>query len=206
MTSFLAYIHFCLDPVEECPDDQLLEPARESRSRPAGTSAWGPWQPLSPATCITPGEDELNTNVRTAFAQMTITPPPVTVIDGRGWTFVQIDTIVYSDDEPQTLATTVGGTPVELRATPVEWHWDFGDKTKPLTTTEPGGPYPDKTVTHVYTRLDTYQVTLTTTWQGQWRLVGETTWREVDGTNTTTSTSDPFTTHEIRTRLVTPPR
>lgn len=39
MTSFLAYIHFCLDPVEECPDDQLLEPARESRSRPAGTSA-----------------------------------------------------------------------------------------------------------------------------------------------------------------------
>ena len=105
-------------------------------------------------------------------------PPPVTVIDGRGWTFVQIDTIVYTDDTPQTLTTTVGGTPVELRATPVEWRWDFGDKTKPVTTTKPGGPYPDKTVTHVYTRLDTYQVTLTTTWQGQWRLVGETTWRD----------------------------
>ena len=201
-----AYIQLCLDPVEDCPDGQVLQPARESRSRPAGTADWGPWEPLSAATCVTPGEDDLIDDVRTAFAQMTITPPPVTVIDGRGWTFVQIDTIVYSDDQPQTLAATAGGTPVEIRATPVEWHWDFGDKTKPLTTTTPGGPYPDKTVSHVYTHLGTYQVTLTTTWQGQWRLVGETAWRDVDGQNVTTSTSEPFTTHEIRTRLVTPPR
>ncbi|NKX92450.1 PKD domain-containing protein [Sanguibacter hominis ATCC BAA-789] len=154
---------------------------------------------------MTPEEGDLIGDVRSAFAEMTLTPSPITVIDGRGWTFVQIDTVIYSDAEPQTLATTVGGTPVELRATPVEWHWDFGDKSKPLTTTTPGGPYPDKSVSHVYTRLDTYQVTLTTTWQGQWRLVGETTWRDVDGQNVTTSTSEPFTTHEIRTRLVTPP-
>ncbi|WP_169924532.1 PKD domain-containing protein [Flavimobilis soli] len=200
-----AYIQLCLDPVEECPEGEVLQPARETRSRPAGDAEWGPWQPLSPATCVIPGEGDLIDDVRRAFAEMTITAPPVTVIDGRGWTFVQIDTIVYSDDTPQTLTTTVGGTPVEIRATPVEWRWDFGDKTKPLTTTKPGGPYPDKTVTHVYTRLGTYTVTLTTTWQGQWRLVGETQWRDVDGQNTTTSTSEPFTTHEIRTRLVTPP-
>ncbi len=206
ITSLPAYIQFCFGAVEECPAGQVLQPARESRSRPAGTTQWGPWEPLSTATCVTPGENDLVDNVRTAFAEMTVTPPPVTVIDGRGWTFVPIDTIVYSDDEPQTLTTTVGGTPIEIRATPVEWHWDFGDKTKPLTTTTPGGPYPDKTVSHVYTHLDTYQVTLTTTWQGQWRLAGETAWRDVDGQNVTTSTSEPFTTHEIRTRLVTPPR
>jgi len=201
-----AYSYRCDGFDLECEDGQILRPPRETRSRPSGAAEWGPWTALSPWQCVTPEEGSLIDDVRRAFAEMTITAPPVTVIDGRGWTFVQIDTIVYSNDTPQTLTTTVGGTPVEIRATPVEWRWDFGDKTKPLTTTKPGGPYPDKTVTHVYTRLDIYQVTLTTTWQGQWRLVGETTWRDVDGTNTTTSTSDPFTTHEIRTRLVTPPR
>ncbi len=190
----------------ECAEGEILQPPRETRSRLTGAAQWGPWTALSSWQCVTPEEGDLIDDVRTAFAEMTLTPSPITVIDGRGWTFVQIDTVIYSDDEPQTLATTVGGTPVELRATPVEWHWDFDDNTTPLTTTKPGGPYPDKTVTHVYTRLDTYEVTLTTTWQGQWRLVGETTWRDVDGQNVTTSTSDPFTTHEIRTRLVTPPR
>jgi hypothetical protein len=200
-----AYSYRCDGFDLECAEGEILQPPRETRSRPTGTAEWGPWTALSSWQCATPQEGDLIDDVRTAFAEMTLTPPPVTVIDGRGWTFVQIDTIVYSDDEPQTLATTVGGTPVELRATPVEWRWDFGDNTKPLTTTKPGGPYPDKTVTHVYTRLGTYTVTLTTTWQGQWRLVGETQWRDVDGQNTTTSTSEPFTTHEIRTRLVTPP-
>ena len=190
----------------ECAEGEILQPPRETRSRLTGAAQWGPWTALSSWQCVTPEEGDLIDDVRTAFAEMTLAPSPITVIDGRGWTFVQIDTVIYSDDEPQTLATTVGGTPVELRATPVEWHWDFGDNTKPLTTTTPGGPYPDKSVTHVYTRLGTYEVTLTTTWQGQWRLVGETTWRDVDGQNVTTSVSDPFTTHEIRTRLVTPPR
>ena len=190
----------------ECAEGEILQPPRETRSRLTGAAQWGPWTALSSWQCVTPEEGDLIDDVRTAFAEMTLAPSPITVIDGRGWTFVQIDTVIYSDDEPQTLATTVGGTPVELRATPVEWHWDFGDNTTPLTTTKPGGPYPNKTVTHVYTHLGTYQVTLTTTWQGQWRLVGETAWRDVDGQNVTTTTSEPFTTHEIRTRLVTPPR
>ena len=137
-----AYIQFCLDPVTDCPDGQTLRPARESRSRQTGTADWSPWQPLSPAVCVTPGEENLVDNVRTAFAEMTITPSPITHIDVRGWTFVQIDTVIYSDSEPQTLATTVGGMPVELRATPVEWRWDFGDESKPVTTATPGGPYP----------------------------------------------------------------
>lgn len=199
-----AYIRLCLDPVTDCPDSQTLRPARESRSRQTGNSDWGTWQPLSPAECVTPGEDDLIDNVRTTFAEMTITPSPVTVIDGRGWTFVQIDTVIYSDNEPQTLATTVGGTQVELRATPVEWRWDFGDGSKPVTTTTPGGPYPDRSVSHVYTRLGTYSVTLTTTWRGQWRVDGEAEWRDVDGQNSTTSTSEQFTTHEVRTHLVKP--
>ncbi len=200
-----AYFYRCDGFDLECAEGEILQPPRETRSRLTGAAQWGPWTALSSWQCVTPEEGDLIDDVRSAFAEMTLTPSPIAVIDGRGWTFVQIDTVIYSDAEPQTLATTVGGTPVELRATPVEWRWDFGDKSKPLTTTTPGGPYPDKTVTHVYTRLDTYQVTLTTTWQGQWRLAGETAWRDVDGQNVTTSTSDPFTTHEIRTRLDTPP-
>src|SRR5690606_13399719 len=188
-----------------CADDEILQPPRETRARLTAEGPWSPWTALSGWTCVTPSEDDLITAVRTAFARMTITPSPITVIDGRGWTFVQIDTVIYSDAEPQTLATTVAGTPVELRATPIEWTWNFGDDTPPVTTTTPGGPYPNKSVTHVYTTLGTYSVDLTTIWQGQWRLTGDTDWRDITDRNLTTTTSDPFTTHELRTRLVKPP-
>lgn len=189
----------------ECADDEILQPPRETRARLTAEGPWSPWTALSGWTCVTPSEDDLITAVRTAFAEMTITPSPITVIDGRGWTFVQIDTVIYSNADPQTLTTTVAGIPVELRATPIEWTWNFGDDTPTKTTTTPGGPYPNKSVTHVYTTLGTYTVALTTIWQGQWRLPSEDTWRDITDRNLTTSTSDPFTTHELRTRLVKPP-
>jgi hypothetical protein len=43
--------------------------------------------------------------------------------------------------------------------------WSFGDGTF-KTTTEPGGPYPDGRITHVYSNPGTYPVILITTWGG----------------------------------------
>jgi len=43
--------------------------------------------------------------------------------------------------------------------------WSFGDGSF-ATTTDPGGPYPDGRITHVYSNPGTYQVVLITTWGG----------------------------------------
>lgn len=43
--------------------------------------------------------------------------------------------------------------------------WSFGDGSF-ATTTDPGGPYPDGRITHVYSNPGTYPVVLITTWGG----------------------------------------
>ncbi len=43
--------------------------------------------------------------------------------------------------------------------------WSFGDGSF-ATTTDPGGPYPDGRITHVYSNPGTYPVILITTWGG----------------------------------------
>lgn len=107
-----AYSYRCDGSDLECTEGEILQPPRETRSRLTGAAEVGPWRALSSWQCVTPEEGDLIDNVRRAFARMTITPPPVTVIDGRGWTFVQIDTVIYSDAEPQTLNDR-GRHPVE---------------------------------------------------------------------------------------------
>lgn len=175
-------------------------PAIWVRQRPTGSTTWSDWR-IVPTTC----PDPLQERVDDAWARATLTAPPVTIIDGRGWTFVQIDTVTYTDGTLQTFTPTLGGDTVEIRATPLSYTWDFGDGSRPRTTTVPGGPYPNKTVTHRYTTLGTFTTTVTITWQAQFRMVGSTQWRQVNGQNTTTSTSAPVTTYEARSRLVEEP-
>lgn len=67
------------------------------------------------------------------------------------------------------------------------------------------GPYPDKSVSHVCTRLETVQIRLTTTWSGRYRLAGSQEWLPVSGMATTTSVDDPLELREYRTRLVNRP-
>ncbi|OZB50363.1 MAG: hypothetical protein B7X40_02620, partial [Cellulomonas sp. 14-74-6] len=55
---------------------------------------------------------------------------------------------------------------------------------------------------HVYRRLGTRTITLTTTWTGRYRVVGTTVWHDVAGTATTTATSAPFEVQELRAHLV----
>lgn len=191
------------DPVvcgDAADDDPGEVPAVWLRERAVDSDDWSEWR-IVPTTC----PDPLQERVDAAWAEAKLTAPPVTIIDGRGWTFVQINTVTFTDGTPQTFAPTLGGTKVEIRATPLSYDWDFGDETRRLTTTVPGGPYPNKTVTHRYTTLGTYTTTLTITWQAHYRAVGTTTWLRFNGQNTTTSTSAPVTTYEARSRLVDEP-
>ena len=61
---------------------------------------------------------------------------------GSGMGLVNMELIVFTDPVVQVLATTVLGTPVSVRATPVGFSWDFGDGSVPLVTSDPGAPYP----------------------------------------------------------------
>ncbi len=73
-----------------------------------------------------------------------------------------------------------------------------------MTTTDPGAAYPHHTVAHIYEKpADRVEITLTTTWSGQFRITGTPDWTDVSGTATTSSTADPLRVYEARSRLVT---
>ena len=100
--------------------------------------------------------------------------------------------IVYTNPATRYQTTTILGTTIDVEFTPTSYTWNWGDGTT-TTTTDPGAPYPHQTVTHHYkhTAKDV-TTTLTTTWTTRFRPAGETQWRTIDGTITTTETSTPY--------------
>ena len=121
------------------------------------------------------------------------------MVDGSGITRqppgttarVDMDLIAYTDPTTRSLSTTVAGVAVEVEATPASYPWDWGDATT-TTTTSPGAPWPHQTVTHRYHHPQhDVHLTLTTTWTARYRPQ-DGTWHDVQGTVTTTQTSDTF--------------
>ena len=122
------------------------------------------------------------------------------IVDGSG-VFIQPPTgtvllhmplIAYTNPATRTLTTSVGGTSVDVEVTPATYTWNWGDGTT-LSTTDPGNPYPNQTVTHLYAATaDNVVVSLTTTWTARFKPTGATDWRPVDGYVTTTQTAPPF--------------
>ena len=122
------------------------------------------------------------------------------IVDGSG-VFIQppggtvllhMPLIAYTNPTTRTLTTTVAGTSVDVEVTPATYTWNWGDNTT-LSTTDPGHPYPNQTVTHLYaTTADNVTVTLTTTWTARFKPTGATNWQPVDGYVTTTQTAPPF--------------
>ena len=100
--------------------------------------------------------------------------------------------IVYTNPTVRYQTTTILGTPIEVEFTPTSYTWGWGDGTT-TTTTAPGAPYPHQTVTHHYQHTATgVTTTLTTTWTTRYRPAGESQWRPIEGTITTTETSTPY--------------
>jgi hypothetical protein len=63
----------------------------------------------------------------------------------------------------------LAGFGVTVRATPT-WVWSFGNS--PLMTAAPGGPYPDTSVSHVFTRRGIHEFPITAVWQGEFMVDG----------------------------------
>ena len=100
--------------------------------------------------------------------------------------------IVYTNPAVRYQTTTILGTSIEVEFTPTSYTWGWGDGTT-TTTTDPGAPYPHQTVTHYYQHTATgITTTLTTTWTTRFRPAGDSQWRPIEGTITTTETSTPY--------------
>ena len=148
-----------------------------------------PGQPNQPATGGGPRTVTVTTRqAATLIASgsgITRQPPGPKVIISKAF-------IVYTNPAVRYQTTTILGTSIEVEFTPTSYTWGWGDGTT-TTTTDPGAPYPHQTVTHHYQHTATgVTTTLTTTWTTRYRPAGETSWRPIEGTITTTETSTPY--------------
>ena len=148
-----------------------------------------PGQPDQPTTSGGPRTVTITTRqAATLIASgsgITRQPPGPKVIISKAF-------IVYTNPAVRYQTTTILGTSIEVEFTPVSYTWGWGDGTT-TTTTAPGAPYPHQTVTHHYQHTATgVTTTLTTTWTTRFRPAGESQWRPIEGTITTTETSIPY--------------
>ena len=148
-----------------------------------------PGQPDQPTTGGSPRAVTITTRqAATLIASgsgITRQPPGSKVIISKAF-------IVYTNPTVRYQTTTILGTSIEVEFTPVSYTWGWGDGTT-TTTTDPGAPYPHQTVTHRYQHTATgVTTTLTTAWTTRFRPAGESQWRPIEGTITTTETSTPY--------------
>ncbi|WP_407317219.1 hypothetical protein UQW22_12065 [Isoptericola halotolerans] len=232
---FITTLDSCPDGSQEadfqgapCPEDEYeLAELWVERLQDDGT--YTAPERVSGTECITPAD--LAAPARHEFATMHI-PTPEAVLQAREPLLVNVHYPAYATTQPQIVDVTLLDVPVQIRADPVQYTWDFDDPHTPgtttLTTTDPGHPWTDGTpapdstwIGHTYTHLghpdqdtgtlrdqagnwyrDNVTTTLTTTWEGHFRITGTSTWTPIEGTITTTSTTDPVTLTEARVRLV----
>jgi hypothetical protein len=74
--------------------------------------------------------------------------------------------VYFWNDLPSVFRTQVNliGETIDVVLRP-SYTWSFGDGSF-LSTTDPGGPYPNGKITHIYSQPGIYPVLLTTTWNG----------------------------------------
>lgn len=106
-----------------------------------------------------------------------------------GNALVGLPVIFYTDSPTsQNFTVTIRGFTVTIVATATKYTWHTGDGTD-LTTTEPGAPYPDQTITHDYSS-GAYTASLTTTWGATFSIDGG---ARADVPGTTTTDGPPVT-------------
>ena len=186
----------------ECEEDERAVGALFEQRRESG--GWSDADLVEEESCLAQQRQQVDIPAAAAraFQEMKIAPPEVSVQPPDGWTLVNVDTIAFTENQPRTMSTSLFGIPVEIRAVPHNYSWDFGDGSAPLVTSDPGAPYPAHTIAHTYERQGAATISLTTTWHGQFRLAGEPTWHDVAGEGTTVSSSGSLEILEARARLV----
>jgi hypothetical protein len=111
---------------------------------------------------------------------------------------VGLPVIFYTDGPTtQTFTLDIRGFTVDIVAGATSFTWHTGDGTD-LTSSDPGAPYPDQTVTHDYAS-GTYTASLTTTWGATFSVDGG---ASVAVPGTTTTDGPPVTFDVLQARAV----
>lgn len=134
------------------------------------------------------------------FARLPVNPLTPHAGPADGWLPVNMVNVLHTEPEPQELSTELLDTPVAVRATPASYHWDLGDGNT-ITTTNPGKPYPSEAISATYTQEGWYDITLTTTFSGQFSVNGGE-WQDIDGTIEIASDPVPLYSKSLESRLV----
>lgn len=134
------------------------------------------------------------------FASMPVEPLEASAGPPDGWLPVSMVNVLHADSDVQELETELLDTPVAVRAIPTSYHWDLGDGNT-ITTTNPGKPYPSEEISAKYAHEGWYDITLTTTFAGQFSVNGGG-WQDIDGTIEVASEPIPLYSKSLESRLV----
>jgi len=181
-----------------CPDGQVaLDPWWRSEALADGT--FGPWVQVGSFQCAA---DLIYAQVAQEWARMPITPSVYRLEPATGWAIADLGVNPIVDGTPQTMDTTILGTPVIIRAVPVSFTWTGDDGTN-LTTSTPGRPYAQGGTPFTLAKHQ-HRVTLSlmTVWRGEYSVNGGATWAEAPGSATTTSASATLHVYHPHTHLV----
>ncbi|GAA1491382.1 PKD domain-containing protein [Brachybacterium sacelli] len=164
----------------------------------AGYRCRAPGEPRTPAAAeAEPVEITMSV---TEFAKLPIKAMSAHAGPEAGWIPVNMDVVLYATGESQMLQTELLGTPVAVRAVPTEYEWDMGDGNT-LVTSDPGKPFPSRDVATTYSSEGWYDITLTTTFTGQFSVDGGE-WQDIVGTVTVESDPVELFAKSLESRLV----
>lgn len=120
-------------------------------------------------------------------------PPSDIFVMPEGWGVVNKPVAVWAgNNSSRTETMELAGYMVEIRVTPAEYKWNFGDGN--TVTTKSAGRKPryahDADISHSYTESGEYTINLTTSYVGQFRVDGGP-WEDIPGIAEIASTPVP---------------
>lgn len=145
------------------------------------------WYVATPPVQCKPSKDKhkvTEQQVRAAVIEFGLRAGEITMNPPDGATLVQFPSIFSTDQGAYPFTLTVAGVDIDLTATPVAYHWTFGDAGE-RTWDTPGRPYEEgvpmsKYHTFTFTDTGTYPVELTIDYEVTWKPAGTTEWRTID--------------------------
>ncbi|MGJ5590747.1 PKD domain-containing protein [Micrococcus lylae] len=164
----------------------------------AGSIVYGPRVCVDEDGNVVPGAGQESFDLNDVAGLITV--PPRLHADNGGRGIRHAHTNFYTDAIYILQNSTLNGEPALIRATPIEYHWDYGDGT--TRTTEVAGSSQSEfnvetATSHQYEETGTYTVTLSTVYMGEYSLDGGQTWIPIDGT--ISRESDPLQADIFRT-------
>ena len=161
------------------------------------STPWG--EPMCVAVAEAAGGEEivaLPTFTLQDFRTLAVAPA-ASAVQPAPDTLKGMHTNVYAEAQPQQFATELGGFPVQVRAVPVQYAWDYGDGSTLGPTELSGAPLAEGAwdvptdTSHVYAETGDYAITLTTYFAGEYSVAGGP-WLPVAGLNDVVSAPVPL--------------